>query len=220
MSTSITQQPAAAGLRDGSTGPASGAPWWGPSREERIQPAPTGAAEREALYAQFQPLVRRLMRQYGGDQELAEELPGEIFCQFCAVLEAFDPTRGVPLRAYLVRALTGAVYTYARRHWRRQKREINLESGEEVEEAAGAAPAADPWEGSFANHEVVQLLPSAIQKLPLRQRQVVIRRFYEGHSFDDIGESLGIRTATARSLLRHGLNNLRRQLLSSGLALE
>jgi RNA polymerase sigma factor (sigma-70 family) len=223
MSTYTTQEQASAARGKAARLTAGGVTWWPtrPMHEDRLLTAPVADKERAELFAQFQPLVRRLMRQYGGgDRDLAEELPGEIFCQFCTVLNAYDPTRGVPLRAYLVRALTSAVYTYARRHWRRQKREINLESEVEWDEAAGPVNPLDPWEGAFAHHEVLQFLPDAIKKLPLRQRQVVISRFYDGRSFDDIGASLGIRTATARSLLRHGLNNLRRYLAGSGCALE
>jgi len=61
-------------------------------------------------------------------------------------------------------------------------------------------------------HEVLRQLPDAIALLPLRQRQVVIWRYYEGRSFESIAETLEIQAATVRSLLRHGVNNLRRTL--------
>src|SRR5947207_2285808 len=38
--------------------------------------------EREALFADFQPLVRRLIRQYGDTYELRQDLEGEIYCRF------------------------------------------------------------------------------------------------------------------------------------------
>src|SRR5947209_20458060 len=67
--------------------------------------------QRDGLYAEFQPLVRRLIRQYGGDNaELREDLAGEIYYRFCQLLEVYDPERGVPLRPYLVRQLTASVY--------------------------------------------------------------------------------------------------------------
>ena len=60
-------------------------------------------------------------------------------------------------------------------------------------------------------------LPEMIAQLPVRQRQVVILRYYESCSFEDIGETLGIRPATARSLLRHGLTSLRQRFSRAGL---
>src|SRR5947209_10719880 len=83
--------------------------------------------DREAVYEQFQPLVRRLLRQYGDSAETRKDLSGEIYYRFCALFDAFDPSRGVPFRPYMVRQLTAALYTYARNGWRRQKRELSLE---------------------------------------------------------------------------------------------
>jgi RNA polymerase sigma factor (sigma-70 family) len=168
-----------------------------------------GCSDREALYADFQPLVRRLIRQYGEDPELRQDLSGEIYCRFCELLDSYDPSRGIPLRAYLVRTLTASVYTYTRSQWRRQHREINLDPSAQAE----GSPHVDPsgqWDRDLMMQEVLSSLPEAIALLPVRQRQVVIWRYYESRSFEEIAALLRIRPATARSLLRHGLNNLRR----------
>jgi RNA polymerase sigma factor (sigma-70 family) len=176
------------------------------------------SAERESLYRELQPLVKRLIRQYGEDQELQQDLPGEIFYRFSTLLEAYDPTRGVPLRPYLVRALSASVYTFARSHWRRQKREITVETDVEGNEPSQSHDPTASWDRDLMTQEVLKALPAAIEKLPRRQRQVVTGRFYEARSFDDIAQTLGVCPATARSLLRHGLNNLRRHLARTGLA--
>ncbi len=172
---------------------------------------------REELYAQFQPLVRRLMRQYSDDPELGQELPGEIFCRFCTLLDAYDPARGIPLRPYLVKGLTVSVYTFVRSQWRRRRREIYVEPGIEISPDTQSHDPTRQWDHRLANQDVLKALPDAIVRLPERQRQVVISRFYEGRSFEEIAETLGIRPATARSLLRHGVNNLRRYLARDGL---
>ena len=173
-------------------------------------------AERETLYAEFQPLVRRLIRQYGDDQELRQDLPGEIFRRFCTVLEAYDPSRGIPLRPYLVCNLQSSVYTFVRSQWRRRKREISLDLEIEVSDSRHAEDATAIWEKEMMNQEVLKVLPDAISRLSPRQRMVVISRFYEGRSFEDIAATLGVCPATARSLLRHGLNNLRRHFARIG----
>jgi len=41
---------------------------------------------------------------------------------------------------------------------------------------------------------------------------VLIWRYYEERSFEEIAGMLKIQTATARSLLRHGLNTLRKAI--------
>src|SRR5690349_17567564 len=89
---------------------------------QRLPGSQFSRAEREAIYADFQPLVRRLIRQYGDTPEIREDLKGEIYCRFCDLLEAYDPNRGVNLYAYLVRMLSTSTYAYARSLWRRRQR--------------------------------------------------------------------------------------------------
>lgn len=190
-------------------------PWLGdptPAHDTRNGHAAADRIDREKLYSDFQPLVRRLMRQYGQDPELQQELPGEIFYRFCLLLDAFDPERGVPLRPYLVRTLTASVYTFARRHWQRQSREVQVESNVEWREPTELWDPTRQWDQAIDRRDLLQQLPDAIAHLPLRQRQTVALRFYEGRSFEEIAETMGVRPATVRSLVRHGLNNLRRIL--------
>ena len=173
------------------------------------------STDRHLLYAEFAPLVRRLIRQYGQNADMREDLAGEIYCRFCALLDVFDPERGVPLRPYLVRQLTLATYTYARQQWRIQKREATWEIEEVRAEQKDAFDPTVDWLTALARDQAAALLPPAMQKLPVRQRNVVIWRYYEEHSFEEIAALLGVQPGTARSLLRHGLNNLRRAIGSA-----
>ena len=172
--------------------------------------------ERQALFAEMQPLVRRLLRQYGDDPELRQDLPGEIFRRFCAALDAYDPERGVPLRPYLVCNLNSSIYTYVRSQWRRRKREVNLDPELEVTERLAVDDSHQQWVSDVMTQEAVKILPEAIGRLSPRQRAVVVGRFFEARSFEEIAESMDICPATARSLLRHGLNNLRRHFARAG----
>src|SRR5207249_3594706 len=62
------------GTRPGAMGPRAGAA----AGARPIAPyrAPITPAARDALYRDFQPLVRRLIRQYGEDPELRQDLEG------------------------------------------------------------------------------------------------------------------------------------------------
>ncbi len=53
---------------------------------------------------------------------------------------------------------------------------------------------------------------AVLVRLPVRQRTVVVLRFYEDQSLADIGRLLGRPAATVRSDLRRALTTLRRQL--------
>jgi len=168
--------------------------------------------DRDRLFAEFAPLVRRLIRQYGQDANIREELPGEIYCRFCALFEAYDPSRGIPIRPYLVRQLSMATYSFARHHWRIQKRETSWEFEDpQVNRACASDPTGD-WLTSLAQEQIALYLPTALESLPARQRSVVIWRYFEERSFEEIGELLDILPSSARSMLRHGLNNLRKAI--------
>lgn len=171
-------------------------------------------AHRDRLYGEFAPLVRRLIRQYGNTPDMREDLTGEIYCRFCALLESFDPSRGVPLRPYLVRQLTHSTHTYARRQWRLERREAAWGFLEISTVSYENATSNQDWLALCSQDDAAALLPDAIANLPARQRNVVIARYYHECSFEEIAEQLGIQTNTARSLLRHGLNNLRRAIQS------
>jgi RNA polymerase sigma-70 factor (ECF subfamily) len=143
---------------------------------------------------------------------MRQDLEGEIYWRFCRLLDAYDPARGIPLRPYLVRQLTASIYTFARHGWRRQRREVSLDGSDGAIHAIIGEDPSREWDERLAMEQVATGLPEAISRLPERQRQVVIWRYYEDRSFEEISGLLGIQPATARSLLRHGLNNLRRAI--------
>ncbi len=176
--------------------------------------------DREGLYSEFQPLVRRLIRQYGEDPESRCDLQGEIYYRFCLLLDAFDPSRGIPLRPYLVRQLTSSVYTYARQRWRRQKREVHLDISLNNGEPAVSADPSRQWDEEMVTKQVLRMLPESIASLPPRQRKLIVWRYYDSMSFEEIAALLNIQVSTARSILRHGLNNLRKTIGRSDLASE
>ena len=190
-----------------------------PIRTELDRPAPFSSAERESLYADFLPLVRRLIRQYGDTHELREDLEGEIYWRFCSLLDEFDPERGVPLKAYLVRKLIASVYTFARSQWRRQQHEVVLDSEYNEIEYIRVEDPTQEWTHQLVKEEVGQALYHAVEQLPSRQRQVIFFRYYEDRSYEEIAARLSITEATARSLARHGINGLRRYLASLGLSM-
>jgi len=176
--------------------------------------------DREWLYSQFTPLVRRLIIQYGACPQLRDELVGEIYYRFCALLKAYDPNRGVPLRPYLVRQLSASVYTFVRSYRHNAARELPFESGlDEIHRDLRADPTCD-WDHSMAIDSIQEVIPEALSQLSDRQKTVVLWRYYHDISFEEIAQRLSIQPATARSLLRHGLNNMRRWFIAQQVSLD
>ena len=204
-------------LRDVSVGIAPDASHPSPARRDCATPLDgrfevPAEADREALFVSFAPLVRRLCNSHYVDADSRQDLQGEIYCKFCSLLDAYDPSYRIPLRAYLVRSLTAAAYTYARSRWRRQQREISLDAAMETADAARLVDPHPSLDECLADEVFLAALPAAIGRIPRRQRQVLISRYYDHLSFEEIAENLEIQVTTARSLLRHAINNLRSQV--------
>ena len=179
------------------------------STVERSAPA----QDRDALYRELEPIIYRLIRQYGDSAEMRQDLTGELYYRFCVILDDYDPTRGVPLRPYLIRHLTTSAYSYARRHWHRRGREVSMnQEFDWVEPLDGHEDPTNRWVETIDRKEIFSSLSSEIDRLPPRQKAVVVGRYLEAQSFEEMANRLGIREASVRSTLRHGLCNLRRKL--------
>lgn len=67
---------------------------------------------------------------------------------------------------------------------------------------------ADP-EGDFSDRERLSHLQKAVERLPYKQRMVVILRIYQELTFEEIGKALNIRTNSAKVNFHHALEKLK-----------
>ncbi|MGV3722186.1 MAG: sigma-70 family RNA polymerase sigma factor [Actinomycetota bacterium] len=175
-------------------------------------------AEHHDLYEQFSPLVGSLMRRYGSTPELRKDLQGEIYCQFRQLVDSYDLDRGIPIAAYLARMLSQRIFNYVRDYWRGENRYVHLEPELLEGVTFTGTVEVNGFEDELQAQEVLNALPAAIAALPHRQRLVLVWRYYEERSFEQIANELGIQPATARSLLRHAITSLRSRLTKQELA--
>jgi RNA polymerase sigma factor (sigma-70 family) len=164
--------------------------------------------DKTSIYNDLSPTISRLLRQYGYDPEMRKDLTGEIYCLFCYHLDRYDSDRGVPLLPYLATQIATSVHTYARRHWRTSRREVAFDMDCALDNRLSDDPTRE-WNDRLEREELVNALPRALARLSKRQRTVVLWRLIEQRTFEDIADHLEIAATTARSQLRHGLNNLR-----------
>lgn len=183
-----------------------------PSSPHADEPAPNSHSAnvyvRESLFDEFRPLVNRLIGQYGATMDGRQELEGEIYCLFFRLLQEFDPRRGVPFKAYVIRNLPTQVYSRMRSRWRRESREFTMEPEQEDSVPDDRDPYSEINIG-LSGEQVRAQIRHAIELLPERQRTIVEARYLQGREFEDIAEELGLRPSSVRSLLRTGLNTIR-----------
>lgn len=173
--------------------------------------------DREALYAEIQPLVQRLILRYGKVPELRRDLQGEIYWRFCRLMAEYNADRGIPIRAYVICKLQQQIFNYVRDYWRASRRTVPLERPDDAEQdTASACEVGDPLHRLLVQ-ELYDALPGAIADLPDRQRMIIVCRYFEGLSYEEIAVRMGIKTASVRSLQRFALEALRRKMRSKGL---
>lgn len=170
--------------------------------------------DRDKLFEQFAPLVNRLIRQYGTTPAMRQDLLGELYSLFHIFLDRYDPDRGVPLHAYLVRQLSVSASSLARTQRGREQHEASLSATGEGDFGLPLTHPTPHWDDALNRDEITAQLPTLIQSLTLRQKQVFVLRYYESRSFEEIAQMMGIQTSSVRSLLRSALKRLRESMLA------
>jgi RNA polymerase sigma-70 factor (ECF subfamily) len=125
-----------------------------------------------------------------------------------------QPALAAWLRRILARTLADVV-----KHYDRDKRAVDLERSLEADldrSASGlagwlAADQTSPSQQAVRNEEMLHLA-DALAALPEPQREVVVLKHLRGWTLQRIGDHLGRTVPAVASLLRRGLEDLRRRL--------
>ncbi len=135
-----------------------------------------------------------------GDAAAAEDVLHDVFA---GLLRRPLPELG-SARAFLLRAVLNRVRDRARR--RRP----------ELEELDGEAGFSMQPELTAVAGEQAALVAAALAVLPLEQREVVVLHVFEGMSFREAGEVVGVSQDTAASRWRYACEKLKRTLTAKG----
>jgi len=128
-----------------------------------------------------------------GDMHRAEDVVAEVFAR---VYPQWRRGKVTDPRAYLRRAVVNEVTSRGRRR--------RLEAREERRRSAGRG-AGHPYEHVAERDVVVR----ALRRLPVRQRTVVVLRFYDDLSEREVAELLGVAVGTVKSHTSRALERLR-----------
>ncbi len=148
------------------------------------------------LIASYGPRLRYFLRKLLAEPAAAEDLLQEIW---------LDVFRGLP-RLSDVAAFPAWLYRIARdRAWRTlRKRRLN-------ERSLGQDDFADENEPSFAAEDA-ERIHAGLDSLPPDQREVLVLRFLEEMTYEDIAQVVGCELGTVRSRIHYAKRALRRAL--------
>ena len=161
----------------------------------------------ETLYRQYERLVFRTAYLITGSKEAAEDALQEVFLSMWKSRHTYDPNRG-KLTTWLHRI---TVNQCSRKQKRKSPAIISLEErGVDLPEIKHQP---QPEEISIAKMEYDRLL-KAMNALDTKHRSVLVLRYFNDLSYQEIAEVLGIPLGTVKSRLNQSLRYLKEQMHS------
>lgn len=155
-------------------------------------------------------MVYAFLARYMNDEAMAEDATQETFVKAWRALNRFDADR--PLKPWLLRIARNAANDALRKRralpfsWLRRENDEGDETGIE-DTIADDAPLPEEL---FARREAVDILERALAALPERDRAVLLLRYADGLSFEEISAIMDAPANTVKSWHRRALLRLRK----------
>ncbi|MCP4423285.1 MAG: sigma-70 family RNA polymerase sigma factor [Chloroflexi bacterium] len=155
------------------------------------------------LYDEHHQPIFRYVWSRARDQQLAEDLTGEIFTRMVANLSSYKPTNA-PFRAWLYRIARNLLVDYHRSQNGRFP--ASLEQAKNLSDD-GSEP------GPIVERQLtLEQIQAALTRIDPAQQEVVVLRFVAGLSLADVAHALDKTVPAIKSLQHRGLTALRAAL--------
>jgi RNA polymerase sigma-70 factor (ECF subfamily) len=143
----------------------------------------------------------------------ASDLIQETLLDAVSAFDRFQGDSAEELRKWLRRLLLNNLVSFTRRYRDTSKRQVGREVSLDAGERSHVGPVADnpsPSQQAIA-HEQVEAIQMALERLPEDYRLVILLRYQEEQSFEDIGRLLELTPNAARKLWLRALKRLQQE---------
>jgi len=156
------------------------------------------------FYRRWAPRLGRFLSRATADADVASDLLQETFLRVLRAAPRFEATGSAG--AWVYRIASNLAYSYWRRQRPRGRRAPLDVEGLEV-------PSRAPDPAQDRNRRVwMREARQAVEQLPENHRLVFLLKIDGGLTYDEIGETLGCPTGTAKSRFHHAVRRLRATL--------
>jgi RNA polymerase sigma factor (sigma-70 family) len=152
------------------------------------------------IYEQYRDSLLILAIALSHDVNIAEDAVHDVFVAFAQILENFKLTGS--LKAYLATCVANRVRDLMR------KKQSRTKAASVHQNCSMTLDLRDPGRLIVCNEEL-QLLSSALARLPYEQREVIVLHIHGQMRFRVIAKSLGISVNTVKGRYRYGIRKLR-----------
>lgn len=165
----------------------------------------------EVLFARYRGRLFRLLCRLTGDPTLAEDLVQQLFLHVHQARLRYQPT--APFRTWVVSIAYNLwkderARSYRHRERLAEKEEEGVLSREEREKT----PDNEGPEEQYDRLALAQHVREAVSSLPEGQREAIILNRYEGLSYDEIAEVMGISPGAVKLKVHRAVMSLRKKL--------
>jgi RNA polymerase sigma-70 factor (ECF subfamily) len=163
------------------------------------------------LVASYQPRLVRILQHLVGERELAEDLVQEVFLRVYRARKTYLP--GAKFSTWIFRIANNIASNAVRDRSRRREYQMVEFSGSQA-----AVPAMDQLAVASSSTlparrlegtERAEMVRQALDSLSERQRMALLLSKFEGLSYQEIADTMGLTTKAVRSLLSRSRENLR-----------
>ena len=161
------------------------------------------------IYDRHYALLCHVANGYVKDLFLAETIVGDTFFHLWVIRETLEIS--VSIRSYLLRAVRNRCINYLNSEW--EKREIAFSSlmPDEITDDKMTISDSHPL-GTLLERELEEEIYKAIDKLPNECRRVFDKSRFEGKSYEEISQELGISVNTVKYHIKNALASLQMNL--------
>lgn len=161
------------------------------------------------IYDRHYALLCHVANGYVKDHFLAETIVGDTIFHLWEIRETLEIS--VSIRSYLLRAVRNRCINYLNSEW--EKREISFSSlmPDEITDDKMTISDSHPL-GTLLERELEEEIYKAIDKLPNECRRVFDKSRFEGKSYEEISQELGISVNTVKYHIKNALASLQMNL--------
>jgi len=167
----------------------------------------------DRLFERYHQPIYNFIRKQVGDSESVEDLIQEVFLRVFRSAKNFDPSR--KFSSWLYKIALNEIKRFWKRSNARQAYSLNNPLGDENGDADRQDMLEDNREGPELTDEKERFghdLRKLIDRLPEKQKTVVLLKVYQELTFEEIAEICGCPLSTVLSRMRYAVDKLRRWL--------
>lgn len=158
----------------------------------------------EEIIERYRSILLRYIRRISSfSQESCEEVLQDGFLKIWKNLNDYDPKMKFSTWVYRI------MYTTTISHWREEKKHhMNKYKGEyEIEEFSEHIA----LDNEIMDNADIKVMKRAVSALPIRYREIIILRYWEGKSYDELTDILQKPKGTVAILLKRAKEKLKKE---------